>query len=98
MTGQRDLEVRYQWVSLAAVVAFGLALASGLLLYLLRPDSRAAQMLLQAGLVLLMLSPAVRLLVAVAERIRRRDWSFVLMTALVVVELGIVMWRAAQKL
>ena len=53
--------------------------------------------LLHTGLVLLMTSPAVRILIAVAERIRRQDWPFVLMTVVVVLELAIVLWRAATK-
>jgi len=44
-----------------------------------------------------MAAPALRILIAVAERIRRRDWVFVFMTAIVVIELGIVLWRAASR-
>lgn len=92
-----DLEVRLRWVSIGMVILFGAALAVGQTLYLLNPGSTAAPIALQTGLILLMLSPAVRMLVATAERLRRRDWAFVLMTVIVAAELGIVVWRAAAS-
>jgi hypothetical protein len=92
-----DLEVRFGWTAVVVVAAFGALLAAGMLLHVLNPGGAASQGLLAAGLVTLMLAPAVRLSVAVAERVRRREWTFVLMTAVVVFELAIVMWRAASK-
>jgi len=90
----RSLEVRYRWVSMAIVLAFSLLFAVGLGLYVLDPGSRGAVLALNGGLVLLMASPALRILVATAERIRLRDTPFILMTLAVIVELGIVFWRA----
>jgi hypothetical protein len=92
-----DLEVRLRWISIGVVILFGAALALGLVLYLLAPDSAVAVVALHAGLILLMLSPAVRMLVATAERLRRRDWAFLVMTAIVAAELGIVVWRATAR-
>jgi hypothetical protein len=90
----RSLEHRYRWLSAGIVAAFSLTFAIGLVLYVLEPGGRAAAMALQLGLVLLMASPAVRMMVATAERVRLRDVAFIMMTIAVVVELGIVFWRA----
>jgi hypothetical protein len=95
--GSEDLEVRFRWVTAAPVVLFGAALAAGLVLYLISPSSRIAMAALNAGLVLLIVSPAARMAVAIAERIRRADWTFVTMTALIALELLVVLWRAAKK-
>jgi hypothetical protein len=97
MTRTPDLEARLGWLSVAVVVLFGALLAAGLLLYVIDPASALSGRMLEAGLVTLMVAPAVRLTVAVIERVRRADWAFVAMTLVVVVELAIVMWRAAGK-
>ena len=92
-----DLELRLRWLTVTVVVAFGVALLTGSILHLVSPGSAWSVTCLQTGLVLLMIAPALRILVAVAERIRRQDWPFVLMTAVVILELAIVLWRAATK-
>jgi len=92
-----DLELRFRWVSVAVVILFGAALAVGLVFHALDQDSSPARLLLQAGLLLLMAAPGVRMLVATAERLRRRDWTFLAMISIVIVELGIVLWRAAHR-
>jgi hypothetical protein len=92
-----DLEQRLRWLTVTVVVSFGVALLAGMIAHLLSPGSALSIALLQTGLVLLMTAPAVRILIAVAERIRRQDWPFVLMTVVIVVELAIVLWRAATK-
>jgi uncharacterized membrane protein len=94
---QEDLEARLRPVSVAAVVLFSASLALGLVLYLLSPGDRLALLALKAGLLILITSPAIRILVAAAERVRRRDWPFVLMTLVILAELMVVLWRAAQK-
>ncbi len=98
MTRKADLEVRFGWVAVAVVVVFGALLATGLLLHIGDPGAAASRAMLEAGLITLMLAPAVRLTIAVAERVRRREWGFVIVTAIVVIELAFVMWRAASKL
>lgn len=97
MTPGPDLEARFRWLSIAIVGTFAVALSAGLVLHLASPRAPLSISLLQAGLIALMVAPAVRILVAVAERVRRRDWPFVLMTVIVVAELAIVLWRAASK-
>ena len=96
MTAAGDLEVRCRPLFIGGVVLFSAALAMGLALHVLVPG-RLSSALLQTGLVLLMAAPALRIGIAVAERIRRRDWMFVVMTAIVAIELAVVMWRAAAK-
>ena len=97
MSRPADLDERLLWVSRTNVVLFGAAMVAGLVLHLALPYGVLSVRLLQAGLVLLMAAPALRILTAVAERIRRRDWVFVLMTAIVAIELGVVLWRAASR-
>jgi maltodextrin utilization protein YvdJ len=92
-----DLELRLRWLTVTVVASFGIALLAGTVLSLVSPGSLVALRCFQTGLVLLMAAPAVRILIAVAERIRRQDWTFVLMTLVVLVELSIVLWRAAAK-
>lgn len=92
-----DMEARFHWVPVVLVLLFGAAFALGLVLHVQRPGSREASVVLHTGLVLLMASPAARLLVALADRIRTRDHSFLILTLIVVLELAIVMWRASQK-
>ena len=54
-------------------------------------------LLLGLGLVLLMAMPAARVVLATAERARRRDWYFVAATVVVLVELSVAMWFAARR-
>jgi len=92
-----NLEHRYRWISVGLVLLFGATLALGLLLYTLDHQSAIALVVLQTGLFMLMASPAVRIAVIAAERIRRRDWGFLGLTAVVVIEVGIVLWRAGTR-
>lgn len=96
-TEARDLEIRLRWIYKGTVALFATAFSAGLVLHVVQPGGAASDRLLQFGLVVLMLAPASRVLIAVAERVRRRDWTFVLLTVIVAVELAIVMFRAAQK-
>jgi uncharacterized membrane protein len=92
-----NLEVRFRWLSVLIVVAFGTALMAGLVLHVAVPGSPASVLFLQTGIVMLMTAPALRIVIAVAERIRQQDWTFVMMTVLVVAELAFVLWRASLK-
>jgi hypothetical protein len=82
-------------MSIAMVGLFALAFAVGLGLHLADPGSDGAMFALHAGLLLLMVSPAVRLSVATAERLRKRDFAFAAMILVVLLELAIVLWRAS---
>jgi uncharacterized membrane protein len=92
-----DLEIRHRWISISVVVLFSSAFALGLILYLLEPAAPAAMAAIHAGLLLLIASPAARMTVATAERIRRRDWLFLVMMLVIALELVVVLWRASLK-
>lgn len=91
----RSFEHRYRWMSVAMVGLFAMAFAIGLGLHLADPGSEGAVFALHAGLLLLMVSPVVRIAVATAERLRKRDLAFAVMTLVVLLELAIVLWRAS---
>jgi hypothetical protein len=92
-----DLEDRLLWLVKTALFASGGALAAGLGVHLLGGDRPLSRSLLALGLVLLMTIPALRVVIATAERVRRRDWYFVLATVVVLVELSVTMWFASQR-
>ena len=97
MSAERDVEDRLLGFVKGAVLATGAALASGLILHVARGDHPAARSLLAIGLMLLMCIPAARVLIATADRVRRRDWYFVGATLVVLVELGLALWFAARR-
>lgn len=68
-------------------------LAAGLLLALAAPG-RASAWLLQAGLVLLMVTPATRVVLACVEFTRTREWAFAIVSLGVLAVLGAAMWVA----
>ena len=86
-----------RWLAAAPVALFAAAFALGLLVYLLAPASAASAAILNAGILILIASPAVRLAVAAVDCIRRRDWIFVLMSAIISAELLFVLLRAARS-
>ena len=98
MTSVDNLEDRFLWIIKGGVFASGVLLALGLALHLARPDQPAARALLAVGLIVLMAVPATRLLLASAERIRRRDGLFLMATFLIVVELSLAMWFASRRM
>jgi uncharacterized membrane protein len=67
------------------VTASSIALAAGLILSLL--DAPGAQVLLNIGILTLLATPVTRVLVSIAEYAGDRDWTFVTLTAIVLVEL-----------
>jgi uncharacterized membrane protein len=67
------------------VAASSILLAAGLILALLHAPG--AQWLLHLGIVTLLATPVARVLVSIAEYASERDWTFVALTAIVLVEL-----------
>ena len=63
------------------------SLAIGLVLRLSTGESRAVDLLLTAGLVILMATPGARVVISVVEYMLERDWFFVAMTSIVLLEL-----------
>ena len=93
----RDRFETSRWLAAAPVALFAAAFALGLLCYLLAPASAASAAILNAGILILIASPAVRIAVAAVDCIRRRDWSFVVMSAVICAELVYVLLRAARS-
>jgi uncharacterized membrane protein len=62
-------------------------LAAGLVLALARGDDGPARALLSAGLVLLMATPAARVVLSAISYLRRRDWLFASLTIIVLLQL-----------
>jgi uncharacterized membrane protein len=67
------------------VTASSIALAAGLILSLL--DAPGSPWLLQIGILTLLLTPVARVVVSIVEYAGERDWTFVALTAIVLVEL-----------
>jgi uncharacterized membrane protein len=69
------------------VVASSACLAVGLVLALFSPGGSAEHLLLATGLVLLMATPAARVVVSAAVYTMRKDWLFTTLTLIVLLEL-----------
>ena len=67
------------------VLASSVALAAGLMLALI--GAPGASLLLNVGIVTLLVTPVARVLVSIVEYVAVRDWTFVALTAIVLVEL-----------
>lgn len=63
-------------------------LTVGLALSLVAPDADATSTFLDAGLVVLMATPVARVIVSVVEYANERDWTFVALTATVLLVLA----------
>ena len=96
MTPEKDLRERFLWVVRGMMMTAGLVLALGLVLHL-AGAAAGADRALRAGLVILMATPAFRMVISVAERVRRVDLQFVAVTAVVLFELSLTMWYAATR-
>jgi uncharacterized membrane protein len=73
-----------------------IVLAIGLTLAVFWPAHSAGEWLLRAGLVILMMTPALRVLVSVVEYTAQRDWLFAGLTATVLLILAsslLIAWR-----
>ena len=81
---------RTLWLGVAVSTTL---LATGLALFLLSPG-RAADLLLDAGLIVLMGTPMMRVVLSCAEYIRERDWFFALSAFGVLVVLAITIYTA----
>jgi hypothetical protein len=79
-----------------AVAASTALLASGLAVWLLRPGPVAAR-LLEAGLLALMLTPALRLVTTLSDDVRRRDRTAAATTLAVMVILGLSLTWALSR-
>ena len=85
------LERRLGRLFVAGLTLSAAALVCGLVLFLSAPDLPLAPRLLSVGLVILMMTPLCRVLFSVVEYARMRDWFFVVVTAVVLVQLTLTM-------
>ena len=63
-----------------------ICLAAGLVLSL-AGRANAADVLLRGGVIILLATPVTRVLISIVDYARERDWPFVALTAIVLVEL-----------
>lgn len=97
MRGKNGFEDRLLWIVKGTLAASAVLLATGLILQVVQPDLPAARSLLALGLMLLMGIPALRVVIATADRILHRDWYFVIATVIVLVELSLTMYFASRR-
>ena len=79
------------------VLASTMCLAAGLVMTLAASDSKPARLLLSAGLMLLMATPAARVVLSAVSYARRRDWGFVVLTLIVLLQLLASVFVAFQR-
>jgi uncharacterized membrane protein len=81
------LELAIGRVLRIGIMASSACLAAGLLLTLVGYGGNAARAVLSAGLIVLLATPAARVVISVVEYIRDRDWPFVALTLTVLLAL-----------
>ena len=84
---QERMEATIGRVLRIGVTTSSICLAIGLVLSLLGAPGGAAHTLLTVGLVILMATPVGRVVISVVEYTLERDWFFVVMTSIVLLEL-----------
>lgn len=87
MNASQRLERAVGIVLRVGITASAVCLAAGLLLTLLGGKSTATGWLLNGGVVVLLVTPAARVVVSAAEYALERDWTFVALTLTVLLEL-----------
>jgi uncharacterized membrane protein len=83
------LEAHLGRLLVTGVVVSAILLSVGLALWLADAESIAALWLLNAGLVVLMATPIMRVVVSFAEYVKMRQWFFAGVTIVVLVELTV---------
>ena len=83
---------------LGGVLSAAALLAIGLALWMSGVSSGAANLMLGAGLFVLMATPILRVIVSLAEYARMRDWFFVATTLIVLLVLFLTVTVALMKL
>ena len=69
------------------VTTSSICLGAGLVLSFFGGGGRLTGLLLQTGVVVLLATPVARVIASIVEYINERDWAFVTLTAIVLVEL-----------
>jgi len=91
------LEVHLGRLLVAGVTTSAVLLAIGLGTWLVDPHRSAALWLLNAGLIVLMATPILRVIVSFAEYVAMRQWFFAVVTIVVLVELSITVLVALSR-
>ena len=96
--GLSALEVTIGRVLRLGVGASSVLLAAGLLVTLVDEASRVAPALLTIATIILLATPAARVVISVAEYARERDWLFVALTLIVLLTLAgsvvVALWNS----
>ncbi len=90
------LETSVGRVLRVGVAASSLCLAVGLALSMVPSAAGAAKILLNAGLIVLMATPVGRVVISVGEYALERDWLFVVLTTIVLLELAAGVYTAVH--
>ena len=90
------LEYHVGRLFVAGVSTSAVALAAGLALFLVAPAAPATGRLLNAGLLILMATPMLRVVLSVVEYIRMGDWFFASTTLAVLAELSVTVLSALK--
>ncbi len=91
------LEFHLGRLLVTGVIASAILLATGLGLWLSNPESAVALWLLNAGLIVLMGTPIMRVVVSFAEYVGMRQWFFAGVTIVVLVELSVTVLVALSR-
>ena len=91
------LELHLGRLLVTGVIASAILLAIGLGLWLSSPESAVALWLLNAGLIVLMATPIMRVVVSFAEYVSMRQWFFAGVTIVVLVELSVTVLVALSR-
>ena len=86
--GLSALEVTIGRVLRIGVGASSVLLAVGLLVTLVDEANRVAPVVLTIAMVILLATPAARVVISVVEYVRERDWLFVSLTLIVLLTLA----------
>lgn len=91
------LEAHLGRLLVSGVIVSAALLALGLGLWLADPQSVTAFRLLNAGLLVLMATPMMRVVVSFAEYVNMRQWFFAGVTVLVLLELSVTVIVALSR-
>jgi uncharacterized membrane protein len=90
------LEAAVGQVLRIGVATSSVCLAAGLALSMAPPAAGAARFLLNAGLIILMATPVGRVVMSVGQYALERDWVFVALTTIVLLELAAGVYTAVH--
>jgi uncharacterized membrane protein len=91
-----QLETAVGWILRVGVTASSVCLGVGVCLSMTSSTAVAGGWLLNVGLIILMATPVGRVVISVAEYARERDWTFVVLTGIVLLELAAGVFQATR--